>query len=260
MDIIASHRDGLVAALDADAVALAGRPGDYAQRAMVLHHLYDHSLGGHRWALAEAVRSLVTAERIAAVERRLSGWAWTSGQRLHAREAFEALRNAIGQTSCRRTYEMYRAYRLTASAALRVEAEGVLAADLLKAHDACHAARRVGVSMAGSELSAFETLCAMSVGSLDGPVTEWNEMAKTRLARAARPPLADASIEREVTRRLRRGWPQAERRLRVDPSLPAAFRANPAQHFYALQQALAQKRRQRWREEADRDDAVSLAA
>jgi hypothetical protein len=85
-------------------------------------------------------------------------------------------------------------------------------------------------------------------------------MAKTRLARAARRLLADASIEREVTHRLRRGWPQAERRLRVDPSLPAAFRANPAQHFYALQQALAQKRRQRWREDADRDDAVSLAA
>jgi len=43
--------------------------------------------------------------------------------------------------------------------------------------------------------------------------------------------------------------------------LPPAFKANPAQHFYALQQMLRERRRQLWREACDREpDAIELAA
>ena len=41
----------------------------------------------------------------------------------------------------------------------------------------------------------------------------------------------------------------------------SAFRANPAQHFYAMHRALAERRRQQWRELCDLDEnAVALAA
>jgi len=44
-------------------------------------------------------------------------------------------------------------------------------------------------------------------------------------------------------------------------ALPASFRANPAQHFYALQQMLCERRRQQWREACDLEpDAFELAA
>jgi hypothetical protein len=46
-----------------------------------------------------------------------------------------------------------------------------------------------------------------------------------------------------------------------DPALPVSFRANPAQHFYALQHMLRERRRQRMREACDREpDAFELAA
>ena len=52
MDIIAAHQQGLIEQLDAEVEALAGRPHDHSQRAIVLLHLYEHSKGGHGWALA----------------------------------------------------------------------------------------------------------------------------------------------------------------------------------------------------------------
>ena len=49
MDIIAAHQQGLIEQLEEDVKALAGRLRDHGQRAVVLHHLYDHSRGIHGW-------------------------------------------------------------------------------------------------------------------------------------------------------------------------------------------------------------------
>jgi hypothetical protein len=98
---------------------------------------------------------------------------------------------------------------------------------------------------------------------------------------AARPPMAGAGIggkwsgDRPQTGgawpALEKGLPaapcetangalQGRGELRADP-VAGFFRANPAQHFYALQHALAERRRRQWREACDREpDAFELAA
>ena len=68
-------------------------------------------------------------------------------------------------------------------------------------------------------------------------------------------------MDRAMARDRKRGWARTECELRQDPHLPTSFRVNPAQHFYALQNLLAERRRQQWREECDREpDAFELAA
>ena len=94
MDIIAAHRDGLIEQLDLEVAALAGRSGDYAQRAVVLHHLFDHSRGNHLWALAEARRTLRIASGLARLRRRVNHWGWPGGSRDQAREALDQLSEA----------------------------------------------------------------------------------------------------------------------------------------------------------------------
>jgi len=68
-------------------------------------------------------------------------------------------------------------------------------------------------------------------------------------------------MSRALDRDRKRGWPKIESALRRDPALPASFQANPAQHFFALQNVLAERRRQQWREACDREpDSFGLAA
>ncbi|HEY0629260.1 MAG TPA: hypothetical protein VGD23_08025, partial [Sphingomicrobium sp.] len=76
MSIIAAHQQGLIEQLEEDVRALSGRAGDHVQRAIVLHHLYDHSRGSHEWALAEARRQLRIARALAALDRRIERWGW----------------------------------------------------------------------------------------------------------------------------------------------------------------------------------------
>ena len=91
-------------------------------------------------------------------------------------------------------------------------------------------------------------------------------LAASRIAQSAE---ADSSelqlgaraMSRALDRDRKRGWPKIETALRRDPALPASFQANPAQHFFALQNVLAERRRQQWREECDREpDSFGLAA
>jgi hypothetical protein len=84
---------------------------------------------------------------------------------------------------------------------------------------------------------------------------------RTILRRAARRLVGDHAIARAAALDERRGNIWVEQQLRDDPALPASFRANPAQHFYALQHMLRERRRQQWREDCDREpDAFELAA
>ena len=264
MDIIAAHRDGLIEQLDLEVAALAGRGDDYAQRAVVLHHLFDHSRGNHLWALAEARRTLRIASGLARLRRRVNHWGWPGGSRDQAREALDQLSEALRASDRNRTISAYRAYRLSSSQALRDEAESRLDPTLLGLLDQCHAARRSGTSMspdAQAELAGLSDKTADASVDHDRMHGAWEAVEATGLKRAARRLLGDKSLARHAARDLRRGAFRVEQDLRADPALPPSFRANPAQHFYALQLLLRERRRQQWREACDREpDAFELAA
>ena len=262
MDIIAAHQQGLIEQLDYEVAALAGRRQDHGQRAVVLHHLYDHARGEHLWALAEARREARTAGGLAALERRLGRWVWRAAARVEARAALDALAEALGTAARDRAASAYRAYRLSATQALRREAEHRMPAALLDALDRCHDARRGGPAMTDAQrralVAASEAGAAVDPGGL---AEAWAAIDATRLGPAARRRIGPRALARADRAAERRGGAWAEARLRRDNALPATFRANPAQHFYALLHALAERRRTQWRADADREpDAVALAA
>jgi hypothetical protein len=264
MDIIAAHQHGLIEQLDDEVSALAGRATDHAQRAMVLHHLHDHARGAHVWAMAEARQALRIAAGIASLERRIERWGWVLGGREPAQAALQLLAEAFGATTRARTATAYRAYRVSATAALRSEAELSLPPALLEALDQCHAARRARTDLPEEAQRALAEESRRLADEAADPAAlglAWHAVDSTGLRRAARRLLGDKALAREAARDEKRGWARVERELRNDPRLPAAFRANPAQHFYALQHALHERRRQQWREACDREaDAVELAA
>lgn len=262
MDIIASHQQGLIEQLDQEVAALAGRRQDHGQRAVVLHHLYDHSRGEHLWALAKARREARIVGGLAALERRLGGWTWSAAAQAQARAALDALSEALGKVARDRTAIAYRAYRLSATKALRGEAERIVPAALLEALDRCHDARRGGPAMTGEQRSALIAASEAAAAS-DPPelADAWAAIDATRLGMVARRRIGPRAMARHERAAVRRGWAWAEARLRRDKALPEAFRINPAQHFYALVHALADKRRNQWREDADDElGAVALAA
>ena len=264
MDIIAAHQQGLIEKLSEEAAALAGRPNDFGQRAVVLHHLYDHSRGQHHWALAEARRNLVIAEGLARLRRRLGRWGWLAARRERARLALEALTDALGEQSRALCVSAYCAYRATGTQSLRDEAERCLPGELLAALSHCHAARRSGRAMAhdavGALFGASDALVAEG-NAAEAVEAAWRAIDATGLRRAAHGLLGARAMSRALDRDRKRGWPKIESALRRDPALPASFQANPAQHFFALQNVLAERRRQQWREECDREpDSFGLAA
>lgn len=262
MDIIAAHQQGLIEKLEEEVAALAGRPRDHAQRAMVLHHLYDHSRGAHEWALAEARRELHIAEALASLAQRIDRWGWIISRREAAEAALTELAIAIGEASKARCAAANFAYRLSATPALRGEAEQRLPAELLALLDQCHTVRRSGDGVFDRaefvEQSELHALSAVDLGALGAA---WMAIRQTGIGRSAIKLLGDQALERLTQRDAKHGWAKVERELRDDPALPAAFRANPAQHFYALHRDLAERRRQQWREACDREPgAFELAA
>lgn len=262
MDIIASHQQGLIEQLEEEVAALAGRPRDHGQRAIVLHHLYDHSRGAHGWALAEARRELHIAGALAELEQRIGRWGWMISDREGARAALATLAKALGGVSRARCAAAYSAYRLSATRALRSEAEQRVPGELLNLLDRCHAARRQGnAEVDQAALAELSELHAASAVELDVLESAWADVRRTGIARAATKLLGEKTMAGLRQRDTKRGWPKVEAELRNDPALPAAFRANPAQHFYALHRDLAERRRQQWREACDREpDAFELAA
>lgn len=264
MDIIAAHRDGLIEQLDLEVAQLAGRSVDHAQRAVVMHHLYDHSRGNHHWALSEARRALRFAAQLASLRRQLGRWGWLGGNRDLERAALEQLAAALCEAERRRTSFAYRAYRLSSTQALREEAEASLDPAFLCLLDHCHAARRDGARLsldAQNELGELSEEFAEAEMDRDGLSAAWAAIEATGLKRAAKRLLGERALARAAARDRRRGAIRIERALRADPALPPSFRANPAQHFYALQHQLRERRRQQWREACDRElDAFELAA
>ncbi len=264
MDIITAHQHGLIEQLEEETLSLAGGAREHGQRAVVLHHLYDHSCGNHGWALAEARRETRRSSGLTVLKRKLAGWGWRAHRREKALAALDLLADALGEAGRIRTAAAYRAYRLTATPALRAEAERNLPPALLGALDRCHAMRRAGEDFSCddrltlAEQSELLAAAAVDQAALDGA---WREINATGLRRAAKRLISEEALARFAARDERRGIAWVERQLRNDPALPASFRANPAQHFYALQRMLRERRRQNWREACDREpDAFELAA
>ena len=264
MDIIAAHQQGLIEQLEDEVAAISGRARDHIQRAMVMHHLFDHSRGSFEWALAEARRELRIAMGLERLRRRFDRWGWITSRRHEARQSLAQLAEAMGEASRARCAAAYLAYRLSATPALLSEAEQRLPAELLIALDRCHAARRSREPVSADVMATLSQQSELyATAAVDGQSLEvaWSAVGATWLRRAARRLLGDKALTRAEARDRRRGWEKVERKLRSDPRLPGSFRANPAQHFYALQHALAERRRQRWREACDRElGAFELAA
>ncbi|MCF2514486.1 hypothetical protein LVY65_05320 [Sphingomonas sp. G124] len=264
MDIIAAHQHGLIEQLEADAAALAGRARDHGQRTVVLHHLYDHARGSHGWALGEARQGLRIAAGLEALGKRIERWGWMTKGRDEARAGLNLLAEALGEAARSRTEAAYRAYRLSATAALRCEAETNIPPGLLALLDRCHSARRAGEYLSVEEECALaeesERFAAATV-DMQSIEDAWTAVSATALGRAARRLVGAKVLSRHMCRDKRRGWARVERQLRNETTLPPSFRANPAQHFYALQHMLQERRRQQWREACDREPgAFELAA
>jgi hypothetical protein len=264
MDIIAAHQLGLIEQLDEEVAALAGLGRDHGQRAVVLHHLYDHSAGGHCWALAEARQEIRILSGLAALRRKLGQWSWRGANRDQERNAVNLLADALGETGRTRTAAAYRAYRLVATKALRAEAERSLPPALLALFDQCHAARRAGEEFAAdSRLALAQESERLAAARVDQTALEvaWAAIDASGFRRAARRLLDGTALARGAARDERQRPAKVERLLLHDPVLPASFRANPAQQFYALQHMLRERQRQQWREACDREpDAFELAA
>ncbi len=264
MDIIAAHQQGLIEQIDEDARALAGRPGDYGQRAIVLHHMYGNSCSSHEWALAEALREMRIARAIARLHKSPDRWGWSSRRRGEGRAALAGLALAIGEASRARCAAAFFAYRVTGTAALCGEAERLLPEALCASLRLCHAARRSAVALGeGERALLWESSDRFAAACIDRQSLDaaWTRIGDTGLARMASKLLGGPAMERARAKDVARGWPRAEAMLRADPLLPAAFRANPAQHFYSLQHLVAERRRKQWREACDREPgAFELAA
>ena len=176
MDIIAAHQQGLIDRLDEEVSALAGRPRDFAQRAVVLHHLYDHSRGGHRWALIEARHNLRVMGRLDQLRARVRRWGWLRQGRDEAERALSLLADALGEEARGRCMAGYRIYRLSATPALLACAEGMLPSSLLDALHACHSARRSAETLAASaisELAVQSEALVLSASDDDSQAAAW---------------------------------------------------------------------------------------
>lgn len=264
MDLIASHRHGLIDQLDAETAALAGRPGDHLQRAIVLHHLYDHSRGSHGWALVAAADALRIARGLERLEARLGGWTWREGRRAEAKAALDRLRSVLGEAEQARCAAAYRAYRMTATPALAGEGAELVGEPLASSLGAMHAARRAGEKVDAATRRELAMLSEQAAGSAVKPEALSSALAGiavTAIGKAAARLVSPSDRLAAFDRAERKGWTRLETEIVGAAELPARFRANPAQHFYAMLRDLEERRRKDWREALDMDPcAVELAA
>ena len=260
MDLIASHQQGLIERLDEEALALAGRPQDFGQRAVVLHHLYDHSVGAHGWALLEAQRQLEAAKGLRALRKTVGKFWLRRRARDAAAKALETLAQMLGEAAQERCRAAYRAYRMTATAATEEEASQDLPCELALLLGECHARRRAGMPL--SVMTRVQ-LCSQSESHTGEAnlANAWAVILTTPIGKEARKQLRDAIAPSDFVKAEKKGWSRLEQSVRNDPTLPAAFRANPAQHFYALKNSMAEKKRKEMRDAADAEaETVIIAA
>ena len=163
--------------LRAQAVAMAGQPGDLVQRASVYHHLYRHSGGNHVFPLLAAHGALWAAGYF---RRNLAagGWATRAMSLLgfDGEAAFaqvEALADAFRDINRRVCVETWFLYQLTARNDLATVAAAFAPPDLHAALLRCHAARRAGRSLAPEERRAlFDAFFRWEQSAVVGPAVQ----------------------------------------------------------------------------------------
>ena len=247
MDIIASHQHGLAEQLAQEAAGLAGRPGDAVQRAIVGHHLYQHSGGRHTFALIAAGAALALDRRLGRLARAAMRWPRRDAALAARVAAFAASARAIDRERCE---AMLLAYRLATAPGLRgcVAGEAGLDGALTK-----------GVPRDDYLLHSHWAEARWG-GRIEAAITalDWARPPRdlARAVAALRLPIA------LYDRAEREGWARTERALIADRALPRGFAGNPGQHYYAIQRALAERRRQLTGEWLDisPDEAVAIAA
>jgi hypothetical protein len=239
MDLISAHRDGLAAQLAAEAHGLAGRGGDHVQRAIVYHHLFDHSGGRHAYALLAAEGALAIEAALEAMRGAAKHALWRlRGPRRAAMiariERFGEALAAIDAARCEAMWVAYRAAQHEATAALVPPALGGLregdGETLFKAHQAWAEERwglEIEVALDGLAWPLAPAPVAAAVRALRIPV---DRFAKAR----------------------RQGLRKVEAGILADKRLPPKFAANPAHHYYILQRHMAERRR------SDRDQSLGI--
>lgn len=263
MDIIESHRLGLIEQLEAEAVALAGQARDSAQRAVVYHHVADMLGLAHGFALLSAHGALAIDEAVARIERRARRaiWRLTRDERLALGERITVFGATLRELDAKRCAGLLMAYRLVATPSLDAEAVKRLEPDLLAALRAAQSARGQADAAARRALFvAHERWAEALIGDrIEQAIAALEWPLPGRVLRGAietlRLPIG--AFERAD----RRGLATIEARLRRSKRLPEKFAANPAQAFFQLQRQTAERRRRA----ADGDDlsadgTVRLAA
>jgi len=265
MNIIASHQSGLVEQLDAEALALAGRGRDSAQRALVYHHVADMLGLAHGFALLAAHGALGLDAAVGRLERaaRRAWWRLKRGERAALVERVATFRETLRAFDVERCSGVLMAYRLAATPGLGGEAARRLDPDLFAALRSAQSAR--GQADARTRRALFDAhqrwADALFGERLEQAVAELVWPLKPRLLNDA---LATVRIpDRDYGRAERKGLNRIERSLRASKLLPGLFAANPAQAFFQLQRHVAERRRR----EADGDvgdhlspdEAVSVA-
>ena len=263
MDIIESHRLGLIEQLESEAVALAGGGRDAGQRAVVCHHVADLLGLAHGYALLAARGALAIDEMVARMERqaRRACWRLKRDERGALAERIADFGAVLRELDAERCAGLLMIYRLVATPSLEGEAPSRLNPDLLAGLRAAQSTR--GQADGAARRALFlahqhwaDVLIAerldQAVAKLDWP------LARTGLdgaIDALRIPLqAYEHAERGGLSRL-------ERHLRRSKRLPANFAANPAQAFFKLQRQTAERRRRAAEgDDLSADDAVRLAA
>ena len=251
MDIIASHQHGLAEQLAHEAAGLAGRDRDAVQRAIVGHHLYQHSNGRHTFALIAAAASLALDRRLvrlAKAARAAKRWPRRDATLAGRVEEFAVEARRIDRERCE---ALLLAYRLATTPGLRGANVGGDVA-LAEAYGAGHGRDDYLTHLRWAE----RRWGARIEAAIDG--LDWIKPPRdlTKAITALRLPIE------QHDRAARKGWAQAERALTADKALPRGFAKNPGQHYYAIQRELADKRRKLKGEWTDVDaaDAVAIAA
>ena len=261
MGIIASHRLGLIEQLEGEAIALAGRPREAVQRAIVCYHVSDMLGHAHDFALLAARASLALDDALAGLDRAVARGQWRLGrgekEALAARVAVfgEALR-AIDAERCA---GLLMAYRLVATPGLGGEAAGRLDPALVAGLQSVLATR--GAASEAERRALFDAHCARDAG-FAGRIDAALEALAWPLGRRA-PTRAIAALviaQGEVSRIERQAMPRVEQALRRSKRMPPDFAANPAQAFFKLQRRVIEQRRGDGADHPPPDEAVRLAA
>lgn len=256
-----------LAALRAEAVTLAGRPGDLVQRASVYHHLYRASGDNHVFPLIAAHGALWAGGyfrrnlALGAAATRALTWVGADGKDKLA--ALHILADAFRDINRRVCVESWYLYHLTARADLAEVAEAHVPPTLFEQLARCHAARRKGVTLtAEAKRALFGAFFAWEQAEIVGPaVTQAFNTLDWRLARwvARRPRIAFAYLDvplpfrdfGDTAERVRKGfaaydsaaragWARVEESLAEYRIMPRAFVEDSDRFFGSLRHRLTE--------------------